>query len=395
MPEPTMYKELLMVRLGELFLKGGNRKVFMKRQRQNLVNGVRRHTDDFKITMHNWRYLIELDDASKQDVVLESLKNIPGVTSVSLVRGVASTEEAVMHHALMWTQEAWQNKKGTFAVRVKRNYKHFPVNSMDFAREVGGRIKMRSGRTVNLKNADLKLHIEIEKDQSFIWVDSQMGVGGLPVGISGKVLLLLSGGIDSPVAGFLTQKRGCLVDAIYFHSPPFISEASKDKVISLAEKLATRQSKLRLHVVHFTEIQKAIKKHCEPRYTVLLYRRFMYRIANQWAEEQHYDALVTGENLGQVASQTIPNLRVVDDITQKVVLRPLITYDKQEIIKVAEQIDTFSISIQPFDDCCTLFVPDKPSTKARVFELEYEEAKLDVETLVQAAIEEIELIELR
>jgi len=266
---------------------------------------------------------------------------------------------------------------------------------MDLAREVGGRIKMRGGRTVDLKNADLKLHIEIEKEQSFIWVDSLVGVGGLPVGISGKVLLLLSGGIDSPVAGFLTQKRGCMVDAIYFHSPPFISEASKDKVISLAEKLARRQSKLRLHVVHFTEIQKAIKKHCEPRYTVLLYRRFMYRIANQWAVTQHYDALVTGENLGQVASQTIPNLRVVDDVTQKVVLRPLITYDKQEIIKVAEAIDTFNISIQPFDDCCTLFVPDRPSTKAQVVELELEEKKLDVDTLVQDAIKELEMIELR
>ncbi len=395
MPESKDYKELIMVRLGELFLKGGNRKFFIKRQRQNIINGIKRHTEAYKIRMHNWRYLIDVEDAHRQAAIITSIQNTPGVTSVSLVRSVASKEEIVTQHALDWTEKAWSNKPGTFSVRVKRIDKHFPVKSMDLAREVGGRIKTRSGRKVDLKHAKLKLHIEIEKEESFIWVESHIGVGGLPVGISGKALLLLSGGIDSPVAGFLTQKRGCLIDAIYFHSPPFISEASKDKVTALAQKLASRQSKLRLHVVPFTEIQKSIKKNCDPSYTVLLYRRFMYRIANQWAKMQHYDALVTGENLGQVASQTIPNLRVVDAVSDKVTLRPLITYDKQDIIKVAQDIDTFDISIQPYDDCCTLFVPEHPSTKAKLVELEREEENLEIEVLIEKAVEGIGIIELR
>ena len=206
MLESKDYKELIMVRLGELFLKGGNRKFFMKRQRQNIINGIKRHTDAYKIRMHNWRYLIEIEESHKQAAILETLQNTPGVTSVSLTRSVESTEEAVTRHALDWTEASWKNKPGTFSVKIKRNDKRFPVKSMDLAREIGGRIKTRSGRTVDLKNAKLKLQIEIEKEESFIWVENNSGVGGLPVGISGKALLLLSGGIDSPVAGFLTQK---------------------------------------------------------------------------------------------------------------------------------------------------------------------------------------------
>ena len=184
------------------------------------------------------------------------------------------------------------------------------------------------------------------------------------------------------------------MDAIYFHSPPFISEASKDKVEALARKLAHRQSKLRLHVVPFTVIQKAIKKNCNAKYTVLLYRRFMYRIASQWAQRYHYDALVTGENVGQVASQTLANLQVVDQISDVLTLRPLLSYDKREIISVAEQINTFETSILPYDDCCTLFVPEHPATKAKHETLVHEEEKLDVEALVNEAIEHLETIEL-
>ena len=312
-----------------------------------------------------------------------------------MARSVASDEAIITRTALEWTEQAWKNKSGAFSLKIKRIDKCFPASSMELAREIGDRIKQRSDRVVDLKNAKLKLHIEIQKEGSFMWIESSSGVGRLPVGISGKVLLLLSGGIDSPVAAFLTQKRGCLIDAIYFHSPPFISEASKDKVTALAQKLASRQSKLRLYVVPFTDIQKSIKASCNPMYTVLLYRRFMYRIASRWAKIQHYDALVTGENLGQVASQTIPNLRVVDDVCEKVTLRPLITFDKQEIVKIAREIDTFEISIQPSDDCCTLFVTEHPATKAMVFDLGNEESKLEVENLIHKAIEEVEVIELR
>ena len=393
MTEQKAYEELVMVRLGELFLKGGNRKVFMQRQRQNVLNALRRLTDAFEIEMHNWRYLIRFEDAQFLEKSLEILRDIPGVTSVSLVRGVPTSEEDIRREAVQWATHAWKDKTGSFALRVKRNYKHFPISSMDYARDVGGRIKTNTDMTVSLKKPQHEMHVEIEKEQSYMWLDSRPGVGGLPVGISGKVLLLLSGGIDSPVAGYLAQKRGCLVDAIYFHSPPFISEASRDKVESLAKKLAHRQSKLRLHVVPFTNIQKAIKKNCDGKFTVLLYRRFMYRIASRWAQKFHYDALVTGENVGQVASQTLANLQVVDQISDVLTLRPLLAYDKKEIIRVAEQIDTFELSILPYDDCCTLFVPEHPATKAKHKTLVREEDKLDMDGLIEEAIENLETVE--
>ena len=368
--------------------------MFMQRQRQNVVNGLRRLTSDFDVQMHNWRYLVRLQDERCLEPALRVLSDTPGVTSVSRVRAVPTDEETIRHEALTWATNAWANVSGSFALRVKRNFKHFPVSSMDFARDVGGRIKTATGLSVSLKKPQHVMHVEIEKEQSYIWIDSVPGVGGLPVGISGKVLLLLSGGIDSPVAGYLAQKRGCLVDAIYFHSPPFISEASRDKVEALAKKLARRQSKLRLTVVPFTEIQKAIKKNCNANYTVLLYRRFMYRIASQWAQRYFYDALVTGENVGQVASQTLPNLQVVDRISDVLTLRPLLAYDKREIIRVAESIDTFELSILPHDDCCTLFVPDHPATRATHKQLSGEEHNLDVQKLVDEALANVETVEI-
>ena len=205
MNEQKAYEELIMVRLGELFLKGGNRKVFMQRQRQNVLNALRRLTDAFDMEMHNWRYLIRFEDAQFLEQSLDILRDIPGVTSVSLVRGVPTSEENIRREAVQWATHAWKEKTGSFALRVKRNYKHFPISSMDYARDVGGRIKTNTGMTVSLKKPQHEMHVEIEKEQSYMWLDSRPGVGGLPVGISGKVLLLLSGGIDSPVAGYLAQ----------------------------------------------------------------------------------------------------------------------------------------------------------------------------------------------
>ena len=247
---------------------------------------------------------------------------------------------------------------------------------------------------VNLKTPDETLRVEIAEEHAHIWVQTYPGVGGIPIGATGKVLLLLSGGIDSPVAGYLAQKRGCELEAIYFHSPPFISEASREKVEALGRKLAPRQGGLTLNVVPFTEIQKAIKAHCDPRMTVLLYRRFMYRIADQLAARINAGALCTGENLAQVASQTLENLNVVDSVTSRMTLRPLISYDKTEIVSLARRIDTFETSILPHDDCCTLFVPKNPVTRARGTFLERAEELLDIDGLVAAALDGIDRVEL-
>ena len=208
------------------------------------------------------------------------------------------------------------------------------------------------------------------------------------------MLLLLSGGIDSPVAGYLAQKRGCRLEAIYFHSPPFISEASKDKVEELARKLAPRQGFLRLLVIPFTDIQKAIKADCDRRFTVILYRRFMYRIADAIAQATGSVALCTGENLAQVASQTLENLTVVDTLTSRLTLRPLITFDKDEIVRIARHIDTFDTSVLPHDDCCTLFVPKHPITKARLIDVENAETPLSVDQLVADAVSQRDVIDI-
>ena len=227
-----------------------------------------------------------------------------------------------------------------------------------------------------------------------MWTDDYDGCGGLPVGSAGKTMLLLSGGIDSPVAGHLAQRRGCELEAIYFHSPPFVPEETRDKVKELGQILAASQGSLLLHSVHFTAIQKAIKAHCEAKHTVLLYRRFMYRIADQLARKRRCLALVTGENLGQVASQTIENLNLVDGLTKTIVFRPLLTYDKRHVMDAARELGTYEISIRPFDDCCTLFVPKNPTTRGRLHVIEAQESRLDVDALVEEAIEKTTRFEL-
>ncbi|MEZ4471696.1 MAG: hypothetical protein R3F60_13010 [bacterium] len=236
--------------------------------------------------------------------------------------------------------------------------------------------------------------MDIAVGAAFVSVERFAGAGGLPVGSTGRVLLLLSGGIDSPVAGYLAQKRGCAVEAVYFHSPPYVSEASRDKVIALARRLAPRQGGLTLHIVPFTAVQEAIRDAGGGRLSVLLYRRFMYRIAAALAKRRRLLALCTGESLGQVASQTLENLRLVDQVSDALTLRPLITTDKQDIMELARRLGTYDISVLPHQDCCTLFVPEHPSTRAPLGLLVAHEEKLAVEAQVQAALDRTETVTL-
>jgi len=216
----------------------------------------------------------------------------------------------------------------------------------------------------------------------------------LPVGTSGKVGLLLSGGIDSPVAGYLAQKRGCYLNCIYFHSPPHTSQKAKDKVFELAKKLLDYQSHIRIFTVNFTETQLMFKKYTDEQYFVVLGRRMMMRIANEIARKYEFKALITGENLGQVSSQTLENLHCINSVAELPVLRPLLTYDKEETIEIARKIGTFDISILPYDDCCTLFLPPNPNTRSKVYNLEKEESKLDYQKIVEKAVETVEIIDL-
>jgi thiamine biosynthesis protein ThiI len=281
---------------------------------------------------------------------------------------------------------------GTFKVKTKRRDKRFPTPSMEVSMEVGGQIHTKLGLEVDVHNPDHTIHIEIGDVRSFVYTQTIKGPGGLPVATAGRVGLLLSGGIDSPVAGHAALRRGCLLSAIYFHSFPYTGDKTKEKVLDLAKVLAGYQRDLRVHVVHFTDAQKTLREHGPGELAVLLYRRMMMRVACKIAEANHLQALATGENLGQVASQTLENLRVIEDASSLPILRPLITYDKSDIIDVARSIGTYDTSILPYDDCCTLFVPKHPATKARIVDLERAEKGLDLDAMAQAMADAAEQI---
>lgn len=385
---------LLLVRLGEVWLKGRNRGEFLGRLRRNLRASLEAAVPGARLRGRYARLFVELPDPSLAPAAVTVCADTPGLTSVSPVRRVESDEAAIVAEALALARAEWAGATGSFRVAARRSDKSFPLTSPEINRRVGGPLGRELGLTVNLKAADRELGVEVGEDGTLLWVHTFPAVGGLPVGSTGRVLLLLSGGIDSPVAGYLAQKRGCALDAVYFHSPPFISEASREKVEALARRLAPRQGGLRLHVVPFTDIQTAIRQRCEPRHTVLLYRRFMYRIAAALAGRIGADALCTGENLGQVASQTLENLALVDRLTDRLTLRPLLTHDKQETVEIARRIGTYELSIQPFDDCCTLFVPKHPTLRAPARVLEAQETRLDVDHLVRSALARTEVVDL-
>ena len=387
-----MAETLIMCRLGEVWLKGRNRSQFLQRLRSNLKATIDAAGCGGKVRKTHGRLWVALPDASALETALEVCRDTPGFTSVSPVVRVETDLDAITAAGIELAQASWPGASGSFKADSRRVWKQFPVPSPTIDRHVGGAVAGAMGFSVDLKRPDRTLGIEVDEHGSYLWTRVESGVGGLPVGCTGRVMLMLSGGIDSPVAGYLAQKRGCSVDAVYFHSPPFISEASRDKVETLARTLAPRQSGLKLHIAHFTEIQKAIRADCDGRLTVLLYRRFMYRIAAALALGGKSTALCTGENLGQVASQTLENLGVVDGVTPLMTLRPLICFDKREIINIARRIGTYETSILPHDDCCTLFVPRNPALRASVRTLEKAEAALDVDALVAEALERTEVM---
>jgi tRNA uracil 4-sulfurtransferase len=386
--------DLVILRVGELWLKGRNQQRFIDRLKHNLRTTIRAAAGPCVIRGNRGHLFLHLEEPAKLKQAIAVAADTPGITSVSPVYRLPSDLDAIEAKCVELATKAWGGRDISFAAKTKRLDKSLPFNAPELNQRFGGAVFEQVKLRVDLKNPDEVLGIEVGKEHSHIWVQTYRAVGGLPIGCTGKVLLLLSGGIDSPVAGYMAQKRGCELEAIYFHSPPFISEASREKVEALARKLAPRQGGMTLKVVPFTEIQKAIKANCDGRLAVLLYRRFMYRIADRVAVSAKAHALCTGENLAQVASQTLENLNLVDQVTSRITLRPLITYDKAEIVNISRRIGTFETSILPHDDCCTLFVPKHPVTKGRLSILESAEAKLPVEDLINAAIDGIEDVSL-
>lgn len=383
---------LLLVRYGELSLKGRNRKTF----EDLLLTNMRSRLADLphgRITKTFGR--IYLETKGNWAALAQRLQGVFGIVSVSPVLKRELDLDQIKEGAALVIQDT---PGQTFKVEARRPNKAFPLTSPELCNALGGHLlKNFPHLKVDVHNPDFVLNVEIRQEGAFLYSQVIPCLGGLPAGSSGKGLLLLSGGIDSPVAGFLSMKRGVTIEGLHFYSYPFTSERSKAKVVDLATRLAAYNAKgsFKLWIAYFTEIQKALQKTSYPTLSITLMRRFMLRIATQLAEREQALALITGDSLGQVASQTMESIHVINAVTTTPVFRPLIGMDKQEIIDVAYKIGTYETSIQPYDDCCTVFVPKSPATRPRLDQVLEAERELDVEGLVSEAIAKTELVQLK
>jgi tRNA uracil 4-sulfurtransferase len=376
--------DVVVLRFAEIFLKGGNRRFFEQRLADNArhkVLGLARA----RVERAHGRVFVTVA-AGDMARAVSALAQVFGVQSLSAARTVRPEVEAIAEAAVRVTREALARRGDapTFKVEARRADKTFPLTSVDLARQVGGRIVAATGLKVDVHRPQLEIGVEIGAERSFVYADVLPGPGGLPVGSSGAVNLLLSGGIDSPVAGWLAMKRGCTLAATYFHSFPYTGDKTKEKVIDLVRLLVPWHGPpIALHVVGFTEAQKALRDAGPAELAVVLYRRMMMRAAGAIARREGQLALVTGENLAQVASQTLENLAVIEDAAPLPVLRPLVTNDKLETIALARRIGTYETSILPYDDCCSLFVPTHPATRARLADVAAAEARLPVDEIAE------------
>jgi len=380
-------REVLLVRFGEIYLKGLNRPYFLRM----LVDRVKSAVRD--LGGHVW--------LSDSRVYVSDLNNVEeGIRRVSKVFGVHSLCKAVemgkedFGAICRQAVEMMKDCKGSFKVSARRSDKRYPMDSPRINEELGGYVLEHLPHlNVDVRNPDTVLSVEI-RDYAYLYTAAIAAVGGMPVGTNGRALLLLSGGIDSPVAGWMIAKRGVAVSAVHFHSFPYTSQRAKEKVLDLARILSESLCGIRVHVVPFTEIQTQIHEKCHPDYTTLIMRRYMMRIANAIARKERAQALVTGESIGQVASQTMHSLACTDAVAEIPVFRPLIGFDKQEIVDVAVRIGTYETSSLPYEDCCTVFTPRHPATKPRLLTIQAGEALLDSDTLVAKALEDAEIFEL-
>jgi len=365
---------VVVLRLGEIFLKGKNRRKFSGA----LVDNARRllgALEEVTVEPRHLRVLVS-HPARLERQVLERLGYLFGLHSMAPAAITAREVDAIADAAIA---EARALPAGTtFKIESNRRDKSFPLTSTEISRQVGGRVQQATGLPVDVHQPARVIRVELTEESGFVFSRLIPGPGGLPIGTAGHVALLLSGGIDSPVAGWSAMRRGCTLSAIYFHSFPYTGDRTREKVLDLARKLAVWHGPITVHVVHFTEVQKALRAAGPAELAVVLYRRMMMRAACRIAGRESGKALITGENLGQVASQTLDNLAVIEEAASLPVLRPLVTFDKSEIIERAERIGTYELSIQPYDDCCSLFVPKHPATRARLIDVQRAESAVDV-----------------
>lgn len=384
-----------LIKYAEIGVKGKNRYIFEEALVQQIKYAVRRCEGEFRVTRTQGRIYVEALSHFDFDEVVDNLKTVFGISGICPVV-YASDEgfEKLGEEVLKYIGEVYPEKNQTFKVNARRARKNYPLNSMEINSEMGGIIldaypEMR----VDVHRPDIMLYIEI-REKIYIYSKTIPGPGGMPVGTGGKAMLLLSGGIDSPVAGYMIAKRGVKIDAVYFHAPPYTSERAKQKVVDLARLVSRYTGPIYLHVINFTDIQLYIYEKCPHEELTIIMRRYMMRIAERIAKETECLGLITGESIGQVASQTMHSLAATNEVCTMPVYRPLIGFDKMEIVDISERINTYETSILPFEDCCTIFVAKHPVTKPNLNIIRKHEQNLEekIEELVQAALDGDELI---
>lgn len=382
---------MVIIRFGEFTLKGKNRSYFENTLVQDIRNRMKAFPE-VAVRHGTGRVFLELN-GTPFDEVAKTLDTIFGLSSYSPAERSSLDPEHIREMALDMMRNV-SPRPATFKVKVRRAFKAFPMNSMEMNHYVGSHILVHMpDLKVDLHKPDTELNVEIRDNGAYVFCETRQAQGGFPLGTSGRAMLLLSGGIDSPVAGYLAMKRGLDVEAVHFHSFPYTSERAKQKVKELAERLAVYGGKITLHMVPFADIQTKLKQLGKERFLITMTRRAMMRVATRLAEERGAGAIVTGESLGQVASQTLASLTAIEDACGVPVLRPLIMMDKQEIIQLAHAINTYDISIQPYEDCCTLFIPKAPSTNPNLALVKKIEAGADwMEEEVEEAVRQTETV---
>ncbi|MCO7151077.1 tRNA 4-thiouridine(8) synthase ThiI [Vagococcus lutrae] len=382
----------IMVRYGELSTKGRNRKAFINQLGRNVRNTLHAFPN-VKVQAHRDRMHLKLNGEPSQPIIA-ALKPVFGIQTFSPAIQVEKELSVIYQTAIEMVKERYEEGK-TFKITTKRADREFPLDTRELNREIGHAvIEAIPGIQAQMKQPDIDVRVDIRHNGAFLSSEMFHGAGGLPVGSSGKSVLMLSGGIDSPVAGYLAMKRGVELEMVHFYSPPYTSEAALNKAKDLTVKLTPYVGSIQFITVPFTEIQEAIKKEVPPGYLMTITRRFMLRLTDAIREQRKALAIFNGESLGQVASQTLESMVAINDVTNTPILRPLISTDKTEIIKLAEEIDTFDLAIQPFEDCCTIFAPPQPKTKPKLEKCIQYEQRLDVEGLIERALAGITIEEI-
>lgn len=387
-----------LLKYGEIGIKGKNRYLFEDALVRQVRYALKDVSGEFSVYKKQARIYVDCGGEYDYEETVEQLKKVFGLVGICpVVRLADKGFEELKKAVVSYVDEMYEDKNFTFKVESRRAKKTYPKNSMEISRDLGEAILEAFPEiSVDVHHPDVMVNIEV-RDEVYVYSRIIPGAGGMPVGTNGKAMLLLSGGIDSPVAGYMISKRGVGIEATYFHAPPYTSERAKQKVVELAEKVAEYSGPVKLHVVNFTDIQLYIYEQCPHDELTIIMRRYMMRIAEHFARKDGCLGLITGESIGQVASQTMQSLAATNDVCTLPVYRPLIGFDKQEIVDVAEKIDTYETSIQPFEDCCTIFVAKHPVTKPNIDVIRRSEERLSekIDALVEEAVSTVEIINIK